>query len=129
MAQDLERVFELFPRLLERRSQPGGTLSGGEQQMLAIGRALMGRPKLLLLDEPSMGLAPKLVAQIFSIISEINDQGTTILLVEQNATQALQRAHRAYVLEVGRVVKTAGAEALLDDDDVRAAYLGGRRSS
>jgi branched-chain amino acid transport system ATP-binding protein len=128
MQPDLERVFELFPRLLERRTQPGGTLSGGEQQMLAIGRALMGRPKLLLLDEPSMGLAPRLVAQIFSIITEINQQGTTILLVEQNATQALQRAHRAYVLEVGRVVKSAEASLLLDDDDVRAAYLGGRRS-
>jgi branched-chain amino acid transport system ATP-binding protein len=124
MDVDLERVYELFPRLLERRTQPGGTLSGGEQQMLAIGRALMARPKLLLLDEPSMGLAPKLVAQIFSIITEINAQGTTILLVEQNATQALQRAHRAYVLEVGRVVKTADASALLDDEDVKAAYLG-----
>jgi branched-chain amino acid transport system ATP-binding protein len=128
-ASDLERVFELFPRLLERRTQPGGTLSGGEQQMLAIGRALMGRPKLLLLDEPSMGLAPKLVAQIFSIITEINQQGTTILLVEQNATQALQRAHRAYVLEVGRVVKSADADALLDDDDVKAAYLGGAKKA
>jgi branched-chain amino acid transport system ATP-binding protein len=124
-ASDLERVYELFPRLLERRTQAGGTLSGGEQQMLAIGRALMGRPRLLLLDEPSMGLAPQLVALIFSIITEINAQGTTILLVEQNATQALQRAHRAYVLEVGRVVKTADADALLDDDAVRAAYLGG----
>jgi branched-chain amino acid transport system ATP-binding protein len=122
---DRDRVFELFPRLLERRTQPGGTLSGGEQQMLAIGRALMARPKVLLLDEPSMGLAPKLVAQIFSIITEINEQGTTILLVEQNAMQALQRAHRAYVLEVGHVVKTADADALLDDEDVVAAYLGG----
>jgi branched-chain amino acid transport system ATP-binding protein len=122
---ELERVFELFPRLQERSTQPGGTLSGGEQQMLAIGRALMAKPKLLLLDEPSMGLAPKLVAQIFSIITEINTQGTTILLVEQNASQALQRAHRAYVLEVGRVVKTADAKSLLDDDSVRAAYLGG----
>jgi branched-chain amino acid transport system ATP-binding protein len=128
-ATDLERVYELFPRLLERRTQAGGTLSGGEQQMLAIGRALMGRPKLLLLDEPSMGLAPKLVAQIFSIITEINAQGTTILLVEQNATQALQRAHRAYVLEVGRVVKSADADQLLDDDDVRAAYLGGAKQT
>jgi branched-chain amino acid transport system ATP-binding protein len=119
------RVFELFPRLFERRSQPGGTLSGGEQQMLAIGRALMARPKVLLLDEPSMGLAPMLVAQIFSIIKEINEQGTTILLVEQNAAQALNRAHRAYVLEVGRIVKSAPAKELLDDDSVRAAYLGG----
>jgi len=123
--EDLERVFELFPRLQERVNQSAGTLSGGEQQMLAIGRALMAKPKLLLLDEPSMGLAPKLVAQIFSIITEINSQGTTILLVEQNASQALQRAHRAYVLEVGRVVKTADAKSLLDDDSVRAAYLGG----
>jgi branched-chain amino acid transport system ATP-binding protein len=122
---ELDRVFDLFPRLRERSTQPGGTLSGGEQQMLAIGRALMAKPKLLLLDEPSMGLAPKLVAQIFSIITEINTQGTTILLVEQNAAQALQRAHRAYVLEVGRVVKTASASDLLDDDAVKAAYLGG----
>jgi branched-chain amino acid transport system ATP-binding protein len=126
-AVDLERVFELFPRLLERRTQAGGTLSGGEQQMLAIGRALMGRPKVLLLDEPSMGLAPQLVALIFSIITEINAQGTTILLVEQNATQALQRANRAYVLEVGRVVKTDAASALLGDESVRAAYLGGTK--
>ncbi len=122
---ELDRVLGLFPRLAERRSQPGGTLSGGEQQMLAIGRALMAQPKLLLLDEPSMGLAPKLVAQIFTIITEINAQGTTILLVEQNASQALQRAHRAYVLEVGRVVKTADASALLNDASVKAAYLGG----
>ncbi len=122
---ELDRVWELFPRLLERRDQAGGTLSGGEQQMLAIGRALMAKPKVLLLDEPSMGLAPKLVAQIFSIITEINEQGTTILLVEQNAAQALQRAHRAYVLEVGRVVKTADASSLLDDPSVKAAYLGG----
>jgi branched-chain amino acid transport system ATP-binding protein len=125
IGNDFERVFELFPRLREREKQPGGTLSGGEQQMLAIGRALMARPKVLLLDEPSMGLAPMLVAQIFSIITEINQQGTTILLVEQNASQALQRAHRAYVLETGRVVKTAAAKDLLEDDDVKAAYLGG----
>jgi branched-chain amino acid transport system ATP-binding protein len=122
---DFERVFGLFPRLAERRNQPGGTLSGGEQQMLAIGRALMARPQVLLLDEPSMGLAPMLVAQIFSIITEINGQGVTILLVEQNAAQALRRAHRAYVLETGRVVKTAAAKDLLDDESVRAAYLGG----
>jgi len=126
---ELDRVFDLFPRLLERKTQPGGTLSGGEQQMLAIGRALMAKPKVLLLDEPSMGLAPMLVAQIFSIITEINQQGTTILLVEQNASQALKRAHRAYVLEVGRVVKTADANDLLDDDAVKAAYLGGDVSS
>jgi branched-chain amino acid transport system ATP-binding protein len=122
---DFERVFQLFPRLAERRDQPGGTLSGGEQQMLAIGRALMARPKLLLLDEPSMGLAPMLVAQVFATITEINQQGTTILLVEQNAAQALRRAHRAYVLETGRIVKAADARALLNDDSVRAAYLGG----
>ena len=122
---DLDRVFSLFPRLLERRTQAGGTLSGGEQQMLAIGRALMARPRVLLLDEPSMGLAPMLVAQIFSIITEINQQGTTILLVEQNAAQALQRAHRAYVLETGRIVRSDDAKVLLGDDSVRAAYLGG----
>jgi branched-chain amino acid transport system ATP-binding protein len=122
---ELDRVMTLFPRLAERRSQAGGTLSGGEQQMLAIGRALMAQPKVLLLDEPSMGLAPMLVTQIFSIITEINQQGTTILLVEQNAAQALQRAHRAYVLEVGRVVKSAPAKDLLDDESVKAAYLGG----
>ncbi|HET7487078.1 MAG TPA: ABC transporter ATP-binding protein [Acidimicrobiales bacterium] len=125
VAADLARVFDLFPRLQERRKQPGGTLSGGEQQMLAIGRALMTGPKLLLLDEPSMGLAPKLVAQIFDIVTEINRQGTTILLVEQNAAQALRRAHRAYVLETGRIVRSDAAAALLDDDSVRAAYLGG----
>jgi branched-chain amino acid transport system ATP-binding protein len=125
LAPDLERVFELFPRLKERKSQAGGTLSGGEQQMLAIGRALMTRPRVLLLDEPSMGLAPQLVTQIFRIITEINQQGTTILLVEQNAAQALQRADRAYVLETGRIVRTDDARALLDDDSVRAAYLGG----
>jgi branched-chain amino acid transport system ATP-binding protein len=124
-ASDLERVFELFPRLRERRKQAGGTLSGGEQQMLAIGRALMARPRILLLDEPSMGLAPMLVAQIFSIIREINEQGTTVLLVEQNAAQALRLAHRAYVLETGRVVKSAPAAELLDDEAVKAAYLGG----
>jgi branched-chain amino acid transport system ATP-binding protein len=122
---DLDRVFNLFPRLSERRGQAGGTLSGGEQQMLAIGRALMARPKVLLLDEPSMGLAPRLVTQIFEIVSEINAQGTTVLLVEQNAAQALQRSHRAYVLETGRVVKSAVAKELLDDESVKAAYLGG----
>jgi branched-chain amino acid transport system ATP-binding protein len=122
---DFERVYQLFPRLAERRSQMGGTLSGGEQQMLAIGRALMARPKVLLLDEPSMGLAPKLVSQIFQIIREISAQGTTILLVEQNAVQALSLAHRAYVLESGLVVRSADAHSLLDDESVRAAYLGG----
>ena len=129
VASDFDHVYELFPRLAERRKQPGGTLSGGEQQMLAIGRALMAKPKLLLLDEPSMGLAPILVAQIFSIITEINQQGMTILLVEQNAAQALQRAHRGYVMETGRVVKTASAKALLDDASVRNAYLGGNVES
>jgi branched-chain amino acid transport system ATP-binding protein len=124
-ASDFDRVFELFPRLKERRKQLGGTLSGGEQQMLAIGRALMARPKVLLLDEPSMGLAPMLVQQIFSINTEIKKQGTTNLLGEKNAAQALQRAHRAYVLETGRVVKSAAASDLLEDDSVRAAYLGG----
>jgi branched-chain amino acid transport system ATP-binding protein len=122
---DFDRVYELFPRLSERKSQSGGTLSGGEQQMLAIGRALMARPELLLLDEPSMGLAPKLVAQIFKIISEISAQGTTILVVEQNAVQALSLARRAYVLESGQVVRSADARSLLNDESVRAAYLGG----
>jgi branched-chain amino acid transport system ATP-binding protein len=124
-SKDLRQVYELFPRLAERRSQAGGTMSGGEQQMLAIGRALMTEPKVLLLDEPSMGLAPMLVQQIFSIVAEINRRGTTVLLVEQNAQQALQLAHRAYVLETGRIVKSAPAADLLDDPQVRAAYLGG----
>ncbi|SCL23892.1 ABC transporter ATP-binding protein [Micromonospora inyonensis] len=124
IAQDLKRVLELFPRLAERRKQAGGTLSGGEQQMLAVGRALMSRPKLLLLDEPSMGLAPMLIQQIFSIITEINQQGTTILLVEQNAQQALARAHRAYVLETGRIVKSGTGAELLHDPAVKEAYLG-----
>jgi branched-chain amino acid transport system ATP-binding protein len=122
---DLDRVFALFPRLAERRNQAGGTLSGGEQQMLAMGRALMASPRLLLLDEPSMGLAPKLVTQIFDIVSEINNQGTTVLLVEQNASQALQRADRAYVMEAGRIVRSADAATLLADESVKAAYLGG----
>jgi branched-chain amino acid transport system ATP-binding protein len=124
MAEDLEKVYMLFPRLKERLGQAGGTLSGGEQQMLAIGRALMARPKLLLLDEPSMGLAPQMIANIFRIITEINKQGVTILLVEQNAQQALQRADRAYVLETGNVTKEAKASDLLNDPDVKAAYLG-----
>ena len=124
VAQDFERVFALFPRLAERRRQVGGTLSGGAQQMLAVARALMSRPKLLLLDEPSMGLAPMLIQQIFEIITEINQQGTTILLVEQNAQQALSRAHRAYVLETGRIVKEGSGQELLNDPAVKAAYLG-----
>jgi branched-chain amino acid transport system ATP-binding protein len=124
MDEDLDRIYTLFPRLKERSSQAGGTLSGGEQQMLAMGRALMARPKVLLLDEPSMGLAPQMIANIFRIITEINKQGVTILLVEQNAQQALQRAHRAYILETGNVTKEAKASDLLNDPAVREAYLG-----
>jgi branched-chain amino acid transport system ATP-binding protein len=124
MDEDLDRVYTLFPRLKERAAQAGGTLSGGEQQMLAMGRALMARPKVLLLDEPSMGLAPQMIANIFRIITEINKQGVTILLVEQNAQQALQRAHRAYILETGNVTKEAAASDLLNDPAVREAYLG-----
>jgi branched-chain amino acid transport system ATP-binding protein len=120
----LARVFELFPVLAERKGQDGGTLSGGEQQMLAIGRALMSRPRLLLLDEPSMGLAPRFVAKIFEIISAINADGTTVLLVEQNAAQALRLASRGYVLETGSIVMSDAADALLSDDRVRKAYLG-----
>jgi branched-chain amino acid transport system ATP-binding protein len=123
--QDRDRVFALFPRLKERMNQTAGTMSGGEQQMLAMGRALMAKPKLLLLDEPSMGLAPKLIAQIFEIISEINKQGTTVLLVEQNAAQALKRAHRAYILETGEIVRQGTGVELASDDAVKAAYLGG----
>jgi branched-chain amino acid transport system ATP-binding protein len=124
IAEDLKMVMELFPRLAERRKQAGGTLSGGEQQMLAVGRALMARPRLLLLDEPSMGLAPMLIQQIFEIITRINEQGTTILLVEQNAQQALSRAHRGYVLETGRIVKEGTGRDLLHDPAVKEAYLG-----
>ncbi|KDE46209.1 amino acid ABC transporter ATPase [Geobacillus sp. CAMR12739] len=123
--QDFAKVFQLFPRLEERRKQLAGTLSGGEQQMLAIGRALMARPKLLLLDEPSMGLAPLLVKTIFRIIQEINESGTTILLVEQNAHMALSIAHRAYVLESGRVVLSGTASELQASEQVKQAYLGG----
>jgi branched-chain amino acid transport system ATP-binding protein len=124
LTEDMDRVFSLFPVLQERRTQSGGTLSGGEQQMLAIGRALMGRPRLLLLDEPSMGLAPMIVAKIFQILREINSQGTTILLVEQNAAQALRLAGRGYVLETGEIALADRADALLADDRVRSAYLG-----
>jgi branched-chain amino acid transport system ATP-binding protein len=122
--QDLEMVYELFPRLKERVSQMGGTLSGGEQQMLAIGRALMSRPRLLLLDEPSMGLAPKFIAQIFEIIQEIKKRDVTILLVEQNAAKALSIADRAYVLETGNITMEGTGEELLNDPAVRKAYLG-----
>ncbi|HEX2183378.1 MAG TPA: ABC transporter ATP-binding protein [Rubrobacteraceae bacterium] len=122
--EDMDRVFDLFPRLKERTKQEAGTMSGGEQQMLAIGRALMSRPKLLLLDEPSMGLAPVLVERIFEIIREINKQGTTLLLVEQNANVALEIATRGYVLESGAIVNSASASELREDPSVREAYLG-----
>ncbi len=122
--QTMEHVYTLFPILADRRQQPAGTLSGGQQQMLAIGRALLGRPRLLLLDEPSMGLAPLLVEEIFRVIVELNGQGVTILLVEQNARAALGIAGRGYILETGRIAKTAPAAELLADDDVRRAYLG-----
>jgi len=124
IAENVEHVFGLFPRLKEREGQRGGTLSGGEQQMLAIGRALMTRPKVLLLDEPSLGLSPILIQQIFGIIRTINAQGTTILLVEQNALQALDVAHRGYVLQTGRVILADDAKALAANPDVRRAYLG-----
>jgi branched-chain amino acid transport system ATP-binding protein len=123
--KDLDRVFDLFPRLKEREKQAAGSMSGGEQQMLAIGRALMAKPRLLLLDEPSMGLAPKLIQQIFSIVGEINEQGTTVLLVEQNAAQALKRSDSAHILETGEIVRSGTGSELSGDDSVRAAYLGG----
>ncbi|MBY0145336.1 ABC transporter ATP-binding protein [Neobacillus niacini] len=123
--EDFEKVYNLFPRLLERRKQLSGTLSGGEQQMLAMGRALMARPKLLLLDEPSMGLAPLLVKTIFRIIEEINKSGTTILLVEQNANMALSIADRAYVIETGKIVLSGSSDELNQSDQIRMAYLGG----
>ncbi|MFD6441419.1 ABC transporter ATP-binding protein [Peribacillus sp. NPDC060186] len=123
--QDMEKVYELFPRLLERLKQQSGTLSGGEQQMLAMGRALMAKPRLLLLDEPSMGLAPLLVKQIFNIIEEINKTGTTILLVEQNANLALSIADRAYVVETGRIVLSGKSEELTASEEIKNAYLGG----
>jgi len=124
IASGLERVFQSFPRLKERRKQLAGTLSGGEQQMLAMGRAMMSLPKLMMMDEPSMGLSPILVEEIFSIILEINRGGTTVLLVEQNAQMALSIADRAYVMETGRIVKSGEAKALLNDEDVKKAYLG-----
>ena len=123
--KDLERIYTMFPVLQERARQSGGTLSGGEQQMLAIGRALMGRPRLLLMDEPSLGLAPMIVKQIFQIIQEINEEGTTILLVEQNAYAALNRAHRAFVLATGEIVMSGDAKKMLENPDVQRAYLGG----
>nr|WP_295970948.1 ABC transporter ATP-binding protein [uncultured Bacillus sp.] len=123
--QDYQKVYQLFPRLFERRRQQSGTLSGGEQQMLAMGRALMARPKLILLDEPSMGLAPILVKTIFDIIKEINSTGTTVMLVEQNANMALSIACRAYVIETGRVVLSGGAEELRKSEQIKSAYLGG----
>jgi branched-chain amino acid transport system ATP-binding protein len=122
--QDMERVFELFPRLQERRNQKAGTMSGGEQQMCAMGRALMARPKLLLLDEPSLGLAPIFVERIFDIVRQINEQGTSILLVEQNALMALDNAHRGYVLETGNIVLADSAAALKTNEQVRKTYLG-----
>jgi branched-chain amino acid transport system ATP-binding protein len=124
MEADFDRVFSLFPRLAERRTQVGGTMSGGEQQMLAIGRALMSSPRLLLLDEPSMGLAPQFIKQIFSIITEINQQGTTILLVEQNANQALARANRGFVLETGSITHSGTGKELLANPAIKEAYLG-----
>ena len=124
IAEDMEMVYTRFPRLRERYRQMAGTLSGGEQQMLATGRALMSRPSLLMMDEPSMGLSPILVSEVFEIIKAINASGTTVLLVEQNAAMALSIATRAYVLETGRITKEGSADALMHDDDVRRAYLG-----
>jgi len=125
IAEDIDKAYNLFPRLKERRLQKGGTLSGGEQQMLAVARALMSRPDLLMLDEPSLGLAPLLVAEVFNTIQDVNRGGTTILLVEQNAYAALKIAHKAYVLEVGRIALEGEGEALLQNPKVREAYLGG----
>ena len=124
LQEDLDRVYTLFPRLKERQGQAGGTLSGGEQQMLSIGRALMSRPRLLLLDEPSMGLAPMFIQQIFKIIREIQTQGVSILLVEQNAAQALSCANRAYIMETGNIVKEGSGKELLNDEAIKKAYLG-----
>jgi branched-chain amino acid transport system ATP-binding protein len=124
LKEDIDRIYTLFPRLKERQGQAGGTLSGGEQQMLSIGRALMSRPRLLLLDEPSMGLAPMFIQQIFKIIREIQTQGVSILLVEQNAAQALSCANRAYILETGNIVKEGAGKDLLNDDAIKKAYLG-----
>lgn len=125
IAEDMKKVYDTFPRLLERRKQMSGTLSGGEQQMLAMGRAIMAKPKLLLLDEPSMGLAPLMVKTIFEVIKDINAQGTTVLLVEQNAHMALSIAHRGYVIETGKVVLSGSAQELQSSEEIRKAYLGG----
>ncbi|MBM7705590.1 branched-chain amino acid transport system ATP-binding protein [Chryseomicrobium aureum] len=125
IAEDMKKVYDTFPRLLERRKQMSGTLSGGEQQMLAMGRAIMAKPKLLLLDEPSMGLAPLMVKTIFEVIKDINVQGTTVLLVEQNAHMALSIAHRGYVIETGKVVLSGSAQELQSSEEIRKAYLGG----
>jgi branched-chain amino acid transport system ATP-binding protein len=124
LGKDENYVYELFPVLKERRRQPGGTLSGGEQQMLAIGRAIMARPRMLLLDEPSLGLAPIVVENIFAVIKRINEEGTTVLLVEQNAQMALQTAHRGYVLATGEVILEGSSQELITNPSVRAAYLG-----
>lgn len=124
VADRMEEVFTMFPRLKERRKQAGGTLSGGEQQMLAMGRALMSHPQIILMDEPSMGLSPILVNEIFDIIRSVNEAGTTVLLVEQNAKKALEIADRAYVLETGRIVTSGPADALMNDDSIKKAYLG-----
>jgi len=124
IAKDMKRVYDLFPILGERRTQAGGTLSGGEQQMLAVGRAMMSRPRLLLLDEPSLGLAPLIVTRIFEVIQQLNKEGTTILLVEQNARSALKLAHRGYVMETGSITMTDDAKKLLEDERVKSAYLG-----
>lgn len=129
IARDLDYVFSAFPRLRERQAQFAGSLSGGEQQMLAIGRALMSHPKVILMDEPSLGLAPMLVSEIFKIVQKINNEGTTILLVEQNARKALAVAHRAYVLEVGQIIREGKGEDLLNDPTVQEAYLGAKRKS
>jgi branched-chain amino acid transport system ATP-binding protein len=124
LRQEIESIFQLFPLLRERRDQPAGTLSGGERQMLALGKALMGRPRLLMLDEPSLGLAPTIVSEIFRIIHSLNGQGTTILLVEQNAKEALRISHRAYVLDTGRIILTGTGEELLVNEEVKRAFLG-----
>ena len=128
IARDLEDVFKKFPRLLERKDQISGTLSGGEQQMLAVGRALLSRPQLMMMDEPSLGLAPLIIKDIFNIIQEINSRGMTILLIEQNANMALKVAHQAYVLETGKITMSGTGQELLENPDIKAAYLGKKRN-